>query len=331
MQTFTGREYLLIDIANCYGLDRQTWAERLDWAESYHDDLEFIDDQAKNPILYRKAVRALRLVNHGSPTNHIMGLDATASGIQIMACMSGCHKTAYEVNLLDDGIRHDLYGSIGDYMNVTLNRTIPFVRDDMKDPIMTTFYGSTRMPKLIFGDGTMELETYYKVLKKRLPGALYTLNVIQSFWNPNTTQHEWTLPDGHTAFVPVTGTEEKSLEIDELNHLRMAYRTKVLGTRTQSRALAANVVHSLDAWVCRQMVLMAKKQGFWMAPIHDCFYSSPKYMNQVRKNYITLLAWLADNPVLENILRNLSNKPISIRKASNNLSEAILKADYALS
>lgn len=330
METFTGREYLLIDIANNYGLDREEWSTRLTWVQDNMNDLEYIDT-AKNPILYRKAIRALRIVDSGRPTNHIMGLDATASGVQIMACMSGCHKTGYEVNLVSDGIRHDLYGSIGRYMNGKIVRDVPFIRDDLKDPIMTTFYGSTAQPKRIFGDGTPELHAYYTVLRERLPGALATLNVIQQFWQPTVTHHEWTLPDGHTAFVPVTGTAEKSLEIDELNHLRMAYRTQVLGTRTQSRALAANVVHSVDAWVCRQMVLMAKKQGFWMAPIHDCFYASPKYMNQVRKNYMALLGWIADNPLLENILRNISNKPVIMRKSSNNLSTAILKSEYSLS
>jgi DNA-directed RNA polymerase len=330
MQTFTGREYLLIDIANNLGLDREEWSTRLEWVQDNMDDLEYIKT-AKHPILYRKAVRALRTVQRGQPTNHIMGLDATASGLQIMACLSGCHKTGFEVNLVNDGIRHDVYGSIGDYMNVTLSRDRPFTRDDMKDPLMTTFYGSTAQPKKIFGDGTPELHCYYDVLKERMPGAVATLNVIQSFWQPNVTHHEWTLADNHTAYVPVTGTAEKNLEIDELNHLRMTYRTQVLGTRSQSRALAANVVHSVDAWVCRQMILMAKKQGFWLAPIHDCFYTSPKYMNQVRKNYMTLLAWIADNPVLENILRNISNKPVIIRKGSNNLSKAILEAEYPLS
>lgn len=330
MQTFTGREYLLIDIANNFGLDREEWDTRLTWVQDNMNDLEFIVDP-KNPVLYRKAVRALRTVDSGGPTNHIMGLDATASGLQIMACMAGCYKTAYEVNLVSDGFRHDVYGSIGSYMNSQVDRDIPFTRDDMKDPLMTTFYGSTAQPKKIFGAGTSELHAYYSVLKERLPGALATLNVIQQFWQPTVTHHEWTLPDGHSVYVPVTGTAEKSLEIDELNHLRMTYRTQVLGTRSQSRALAANVVHSVDAWVCRQMILMAKKQGFWLAPIHDCFYTSPKYMNQVRKNYMALLGWIADNPLLENILRNIGNKPVSIRKGSNNLSTAILKSEYSLS
>ena len=328
MQTFTGREYLLIDIAARFGLDRKTWQERLDWTENNLQYLESVPDP-KEGILYRKAIRALRLVDQGKPTNHIMGLDATASGLQVMACMSGCHKTASEVNLVNDGIRHDVYGSIGKYMSDILNKV--FNRDDLKDPIMTTFYGSTRQPKLIFGDGSDELRAYYDVIQTRLTGAWRVLQVIQTFWDPTTTHHEWTLMDGHTAFVPVTGTVEKSLEIDELNHLRMAYRATMLGTKEQSRALAANIVHSVDAWVCRQMVLMAHKQGFWLAPIHDCFYTSPQYMNQVRRNYLTLLAWIADNPVLENILRTLSNTPVSIRKASNNLSTAIRKADYALS
>jgi DNA-directed RNA polymerase len=330
MDTFTGREYLLIDIANCYGFDRLSWQARILWSESHMHDLPDLFDTAKSPVLFRKAARALQLVDVGKPTNHIMGLDATASGIQIMAAMSGCWKTASEVNLVDEGERKDLYSSIGTYMN-TIMGIQRYQRNDMKDPIMTTFYGSTAQPKKIFGEGTEELKAFYGVLNERLPGAVRVLKVIQQFWDPTVTHHEWTLPDGHTAFVPVVGTDEKNLEIDELDHLRMAYRTQVLGTRSQSRALAANVVHSVDAWVCRQMVIMAQKQGFWLAPIHDCFYTSPKYMNQVRRNYSILLAWIADENVLENILRNISKSPVSIRKASNNLSEAILQSNYALS
>jgi DNA-directed RNA polymerase len=276
-------------------------------------------------VLFRKATRALRLVDNNKPTNHIMGLDATASGPQMMACLSGCHKTASEVNLLPSTERKDLYGSIATYMDMD------FIRDDLKDPVMTTFYGSTAQPKRIFGDGTPELQAYYEVLNTRLTGAMRVLNVIQQFWDSNSPHHEWVLPDGHTAFVPVTATFEKSLEIDELDHLRMAYRTQTLATKQHSRALAANVIHSIDGWVCRQMVLMAHKQGFWMAPIHDCFYSSPNYMNQVRKNYLLILAKLCKEPVLENMLRNISNKPVSICKASNNLHEEVLKAEYALS
>jgi DNA-directed RNA polymerase len=325
MQTFTGREYLLIDIANCFGLDRTLWDERIQWAEDNHPALEYLDVDAKHPILYRKAVRALRVVDRNEPTNHIMGLDATASGPQMMACLSGCHKTAYEVNLLDSGERKDLYESVAHYMDMD------FDRDKLKIPIMTTFYGSTAQPKAIFGDGSPELQMYYEVLNKRLTGAMRVLNVIQQFWDSLSPYHEWTLPDGHTAFVPVVDTFEKSLEIDELNHLRMSYRTQTLATKQHSRALAANVIHSVDGYVCRQMVLMAHKQGFWMAPIHDCFYASPNYMNQVRKNYLTILSNICKEPILENMLRNISNKPVSINKASNNLHIEILKANYALS
>lgn len=330
MQTFTGREYLYIDIANCYGLDRETWNTRLEWTETHYAELPDMSATAKSPVLFRKAVRALRLVDSGRPTNHIMGLDATASGIQIMACLSGCWKTASEVNLLNDLQRKDIYTSISTHMNTVMGIQ-RFTRNHMKDPLMTTFYGSTAQPKKIFGDGTAELKAYYRALMERLPGAMKTLEVIQQFWDPTTTHHMWTLPDEHTACVPVTGPIDKSLEIDELGHLRMAYRTNVLGTKDESRALAANVVHSIDGWVCRQMVLMAAKQGFWLAPIHDCFYTSPKYMNQVRNNYIRCLMWIAENPVLENILRTISNKPVSIRKASNNLAEGIKESNYALS
>jgi hypothetical protein len=78
MRKFTPVEYLHIDIANNYGLDKKDWDARLNWVQGRLKDLESHASDAKHPILYRKAVRALRTVEAGKPTNHIMGIDATA-------------------------------------------------------------------------------------------------------------------------------------------------------------------------------------------------------------------------------------------------------------
>lgn len=328
MQTFTGTEYLKIDIANCYGLDKETWADRLAWVDANESNLESFDKSADSPILYRKAVRALRVTQRGEPTGHIMGLDATASGLQIMAALSGCYNTALAVNLVNTGRREDVYGAIAQYM-----RTIPGIkatRKQLKKPIMTVFYGSTEQPKSIFGEGP-ELVAFYQALQEKLTGAYGLMGLFQSFWQPNVEYHTWKLPDGHVAKVPVTQTVEKSLEIDEFDHLRYAYRSNLLSPKAQSRALAANIVHSIDGWIVRMMVRAAHQQGFWLAPIHDCFYTSPNHMNQVRENYLTIMQWIARSKLVENILTQISGRWQPYTKLSYNLDQHIAKAEYALS
>ena len=117
MQTFTGTEYLKIDIANNFGLDRLKWSDRLHWFDNNEPDLDSLSHRAKHPILFRKAVRAMHKVRKGEPTNHVMGLDATASGLQIMGAMSGCHNTARAVNLINTGERECVYSFVADHMN----------------------------------------------------------------------------------------------------------------------------------------------------------------------------------------------------------------------
>jgi hypothetical protein len=95
--------------------------------------------------------------------------------------------------------------------------------------------------------------------------------------------------------------------------------------------LAANIVHSLDGWIVRQMVQAAHKQGFWMAPIHDCFYASPNNMDKVRRNYLTIMQWLADNSQVSSILSDITNRKMIYTPKSTTLSTLIKDADYALS
>ena len=117
VQEFTGREYLQIDIANQYGLDKCTWDERLDWFQQRTSSLEQHIDDAEHPVLYRKAVKAWREHEQGKAVTHTMGLDATASGLQVYAAITGCRRTAEAVNVVSTGRREDVYTHMTDSMN----------------------------------------------------------------------------------------------------------------------------------------------------------------------------------------------------------------------
>jgi DNA-directed RNA polymerase len=165
MQSFTGIEYLKIDIANQFGLDKLTWDKRLWWTEDNRGHYNELEATAKSPVLYRKAIRALERVEKGEPTNHTMGLDATASGVQLMACMSGCHKSAAKVNLINTGEREDLYQDIANDMSKITGTNI--TKDIIKKPVMTFFYGSTAQPRKVFGEGK-GLKAFYAAMAEKL-------------------------------------------------------------------------------------------------------------------------------------------------------------------
>ena len=80
MQTFTGYQYLLIDIANQYGHDKMLFEDRIQWATEHLQELETLSDRAECQPLYIKAVMALRKAQKGIPTGHLVGFDAVCSG-----------------------------------------------------------------------------------------------------------------------------------------------------------------------------------------------------------------------------------------------------------
>jgi DNA-directed RNA polymerase len=329
MHTFTGKQYLLIDIANQYGLDRLTWQERIDWTTSHLTQLESLKEQADKPILFAKAVRALRHTENQEPTSFIMGLDATASGLQILAVMSGCHDTAACVNLVNTGHREDVYQEVASEMSEQLQTVID--RDMVKKPIMTKYYGSTAVPENKFGKDSKELEAFMQALDSRMPGAEQLMKLFQSHWNPEAEYYTWRMPDNHVVHIPVVDTVQKKIEVDEFHHMTFQYRTSVIHPQKEGRALAANIVHSIDGYVAREMIRRAESQGFGLATIHDCFYAHPNYMNAVRRNYLKILAELADKNLVEDILSQITGYPVSYEKIDDNLAMTILSADYALS
>ena len=80
MQQFTGREYLMIDIANNFGLDKKKWNERISWFKENQDKLEDLIKDADEPALFFAGVQAWRQVERGEPIGYPVSLDATSSG-----------------------------------------------------------------------------------------------------------------------------------------------------------------------------------------------------------------------------------------------------------
>lgn len=327
MQKFTGMEYLLIDIANTFGLDRLNWNDRLLWANLHKHEFEDLIEDAEDKFLFTKAVNALRLTQKGVHTGHMMFLDATASGLQIMAALSGCKKTAAHVNLINTGNREDVYVHVANEMNQLLDPADQVTRTDIKKPAMTHYYNKQTQDSL----NENQQEAFYSVLENSFSGAEDVKALINECWNPNTLVHAWTLPDKHRAVVKVTEVIDTRIEVDELDGLTVTYRFTANTPSTRSTSLAPNIVHSIDGYIAREMVRRANKQGFTCVHIHDAFGFHPNYGNQVRQNYIDILAEIAESNLLNDILMEITGQDLDLIKDSEDLAYDIQRTEYALS
>jgi len=253
MQFYSGYQYLLIDAATQYGLDKLTFEERMAWTTEHLDDLEYMSQSADTGPLYQKAVQAIRKAQQGIPTGHLVGVDGTCSGIQMMSVLTGCEAGATATGLVDPNVRADAYTTCTEVMNGILGGNLVVDRKDAKQALMTSFYGSKAEPKNLFGDETPELAAFYEAAQIIAPGAWELLQDLLASWQPYALQHAWVMPDGFDARIKVMKKVEARIEVDELDHATFSYEFYENQGSKSGLSNAANVTHSVDAYVLRSM------------------------------------------------------------------------------
>lgn len=256
MQQFTGWQYMLIDLANHFGMDKELFETRIKWAEDNLHQLESLIPQVKQKDrpLFHKAVLAIRKVLSGKATGHIVGMDCCCSGLQVMSALTGCKVGAYNTGLIDPNKRMDAYTNTTKAMEAILNGEVYVDRQGAKDALMKALYGSKAEPKKIFGEDTPELSAFYKAMLVVAPGATELLEDLRNSWNANALKHEWKLPDGFEAVVKVMQKVETRIEVDELNHSTFTYEYYVNQGTEKGLSNIANVVHSVDAYLLRSII-----------------------------------------------------------------------------
>ena len=252
-KTYTGWQYLLIDAATHYGLDKLTFEKRIAWTEQNLAQLEALTETAETKPLYQKAVQAIRKAQQGLPTGHLVGVDGTCSGIQIMSVLTGCTAGANATGLVDPDRRADAYTDCTEVMNDILGGGLVVARKDAKQALMTSFYGSKAQPKSLFGEDTLELAAFYQAARTIAPGAWDLLQDLLASWQPYALEHRWVMPDGFDARIKVMAKREARIEVDELDHATFTYEYyDNVGSKT-GLSNAANLTHSVDAYVLRSM------------------------------------------------------------------------------
>ena len=248
-QTFTGKEYLKIDIANNMGLDKEDWDVRLAWFDENEGRLDTLVKQAEEPALFYAGITAWQKVCKGEPTGYPISLDATSSGIQLLAALTGDRKAAALCNVIDTGHREDAYTGLYQSMLNRIGEGAKITRKDTKQAIMTAFYSSTAVPKKVFGEGAL-LDIFYETMREEAPGPWEVTETMLAIWDNTALMNEWVMPDNFHVKIKVMGNVTDYVQfLNEPFEVNYSVNQPIEG----GRSLGANMIHSVDGMLVREI------------------------------------------------------------------------------
>ena len=269
MEKFSVIEYLAIGVANSFGKDKLNFDERIAWVKSHLKTLPQMLDEADEPEMAHAGLKSLQhFLTTGQLDGHLVGLDASASGIQIISSLLRDPQGLFLTGVTSPD-RGDVYTSLFQNFKSYLEskydldtENLNFDRKVLKDVLMKYAYGAVNEPIDVLGKDTFDLfEEYIAAALPAVAVVLHTLKGAQNASNEEEAQaYEWLLPDGHqVSSLPFTkGKETFQSSYRGLGEDGKAlYATFSLSYAGQEDRVAyiknaANVIHSVDAFVVRE-------------------------------------------------------------------------------
>lgn len=206
-----------------------------------------------------------------------------------------------------------------------------FTRTEVKASIMQAGYGQqeegTRGQLLEdlgsdkYNDDIYDI--FVMALEKIVPGFYSIMNWINELWNPNWEAVSWVMPDGHKVVCKPTSSEW--VKFKPFNQFEVTGKIGGVEKEKKTLLLFVTIIHSVDAYIARRMLGV----DYDLTTIHDDFVQLPNHANQSKINYREIMADINDNPLLENILEQITGQKIDAIQGDLK-SEDILDSTYAI-
>lgn len=342
--TTEGEYWLKVDLANTMGFDKLTFSERVLKAEQV---LTQLDNQDTIDRLYNSGtlddkyaflnnIQAWRDHKAGKHVEHMMYLDATNSGLQMYSVLASDATTGMLCNMSSGSELTDAYTMLADALNLSSGTTL-FNRRNCKKALMITLYASTQGGSTILEymsqDEVAQIplnfditEEFELAMQSIAPNAMELMHTIQqAHTDTNAESYSWTLPDGFKVHYAVKVDKAVASSIGDVTLLQVSESN---GVNVSSRALSPNIIHSIDAYVVREVV---RRMSDAVQPIHDAFAVHPNFIGELKAHYTAILSELNDSDILNSILAEVTGKPSNIAKANTLTGALISSSIYNLS
>ena len=352
--TESGLHYLKIDIANAFGLDKQSYENRIAFVNEYTtNELMAKTIVADSPYEYRNAVEQLDRACMGFPVEHITYLDCTNQALQLYAVLTSCRDTAYLCNISSGDVLTDAYGVLAIAMNDITGLNI-FDRNNCKKALMTTLYGKmdgeSEIIKYMIENGIdyqslitdEELASaFQKAMRAIAPHAMRAMDVLQSLNCADIDTYYWTMPDGFKVKYDVKSTQKLEISCKTKSGVKFHFDREVQVYKGSefNRGMSPNIIHSVDGYVAREMIRRmtepcSKFNRYYPAfitTIHDAFGTHPNNAEEMTYHYNNIMCELNDSDLLQNIMSQISGKHMLSIKKNTLTNDMIRTSIYKLS
>ena len=335
-------------LAVAFGKDKVIDEEKIEWYDEFikitDNKLKLLSDESpKHPTEFEAQCRSMTMLLTDGITNIPIEKDATNSQLQIVSVLMGCQTTAMTCNVITDNAEiQDGYKLLAEEM--TLETGISLGRGQIKYSMMIDGYGggAKKIEQQLTEDIANEkyrkkgnareyddrlLPAFYESKDVIAPASGIIKNLFMDIWDNERTEYKWTLPDGFVADLRPVETINISLNPYGLKEISMI--AKAVYKTNRNTKLGVSIIHSIDGYIARQMIILCKALGFDVLPIHDGFRCLPNFVDDMQKVYVGILADIADSTLLEDIVEEITGERITAHKDFTGAQVKLSK--YALS
>lgn len=267
MQTFTGIEYLKIDIANNCGKDKLKFQERIEWfntnienkvnKDSSNQELLDLISKEIEPeeieLTFAGLQAYVKYLNN-EPSGYMISFDATASGTQIMSALTTDIKGMLLSNLIDDN-RHDVYTEVYYLLKEVWRRAhgkeLAIPRKNIKQAIMVMMYGGSKSIMKYLNDDKELFQSLMSCCSVKIKGAYTLCQSLLRCIDKEVSTYTWITPDNYHVKTDILS---KYMEERDTPVGRIKVWYKDLGKDPFYKGNVANLVHSIDGTLMREVV-----------------------------------------------------------------------------
>ena len=267
MELFSGLDYLKIDIANNFGLDKKTYQERISWFNSTIEpeinkdsDNTYLLNLAQSadeiPLAYQ-GLRAYRDYLNKIPNGYMISFDATTSGIQIMSALTTDIKGMTITNSLEPEKRYDCYSEVFNFMKDKYlsgsddEQISSLKREDIKKAIMILMYGGKKSVIKHLKGNEQAFDLLLKACDELLPKAFTLYKTLMDLVDKKLTRYSWITPDNFHINQVLRCLYKETHTLSNGKTIDIKYKAEGLNPSYKG---VANFIHSVDAFIMREVI-----------------------------------------------------------------------------
>ncbi len=282
LMTLEAEEWLSFQVATTYGKDKDTFADRHQWVQNHLDLITRVAidpinnlpewEDAEEPWQFMASCHEYYhccIACDRHYTGLMVAVDATCSGLQILAGLAKDQSTAELVNVCPADKPQDAYKAVATESKKYLPKHMhPWMtRKTTKRTVMTIPYNATKdssrkyIREALVEQGfdvdkdelTEVVNAVYKSMDAIVPGPMQVMRWIKTqvgnYIRDGATYVEWTTPSGFVVNQVRNKMEVKRMELQLLGRtsLQLGVGDGIPSTTKHKSSTAPNLIHSLDA------------------------------------------------------------------------------------